>query len=154
MHTDLEQLLIAVHQRLEALLRAHQVALIDRDGAAAQTRWREFASLLEAHMVDEEELLLPLFAERGGEQLPSSPRQFATEHQQARKLVAQLDEALQALSAPPSHEQVLELLERESRFRALLLHHDLRERRVLYPRLCAWTTEQERQALAARLRAR
>ena len=154
MTAELEEVLLGVHQRLAMLLRAHQVAVIDRDLAVARARWNEFASLLDAHITDEEELLLPLFAERGGEQLQSPPRQFQAEHAKMRVLVDQLTTTLGAMEPPPSHDQVLELLERESRFRGLMMHHDLRERHVLYPWLSSCTSEAERRSLADKLLAR
>lgn len=151
---ELERVLVAVHERLESLLREHQMALIDRDLDAACGRWGEFSRLLEQHIVDEEELLLPLFAGRGGEQLASPPRQFRAEHEQMRKRLAEFGAVLERMGSPPTHDDVLDLLDRQSRFRWLLMHHDLRERRVLYPRVIEWTTPQERQGVLAGLRAR
>ena len=47
---------------------------------------------------------------------------------------------------------VLFLLDSQHLFKRLLVHHDSRERRMLYPLLDEVTTEQEREGLLAALR--
>lgn len=49
---------------------------------------------------------------------------------------------------------VLFLLDSQHLFKRLLVHHDSREKKVLYPLLDQFTTEQERESLFAQLKLR
>ena len=53
---------------------------------------------------------------------------------------------------PPDDRRLLELLDLQATFKNLLLHHDLRERAALYPRLATMLTPQDEAAVLVRLR--
>ncbi len=142
---------LRVHDELAELFHRHQVALLDRDAKAAAAGLAAFRSALEAHIDAEEQLVLPVFAARGGAQTDSPPEFFRREHDKLRSDAGELVAATAALAARPDDRvddrALLALLDREAAFKNLMLHHDLRERNVLYPRVAEWTTPEERAAI-------
>ena len=126
---------------------------MDGDLARAGELFARYADALRAHASDEEELVLPLFAARGGEELDSPPRLFLGEHDKIRAFLDEIAERLSGLATGDSR-GALALLDREAWFVNLLMHHDLRERNVLYPRVTEWTTPEERRDILSRLRVR
>jgi hemerythrin-like domain-containing protein len=132
-----------LHEGLAELFHRHQVALLDRDVAAARHWLTRFRDALLAHMQDEEERILPVYAERGGRDTNSPPEQFEVEHRKLRELTTRLESRVAELADPPDDRALLDLFDLESSFRSLMTHHDLRERRVLYPSLSSWTSAAE-----------
>lgn len=141
--------MMALHQGLQERFFRHQRALLDRDVAAAQRWLVAFAGALTRHVDDEERVVLPRFAERGGEQTNSPPAQFRLEHHKLLAQVARLRAATDALGPEPDDRALLALLDLEASFKSLLLHHDLREARVLYPKVAEWTSADEQEAMLA-----
>lgn len=142
---------MGVHERLQALLLAHQLAVLDRDGVQAQAHWRAFAGELEAHIAIEEAHVLPLYVRAGGDATDSPSAQFVLEHRKLRAFLQELGTRAAGWPARIAAEEALAVLERETTLKSLLLHHDLREGRVLYPLLTRMIPEAERRALSARL---
>jgi hemerythrin-like domain-containing protein len=143
-----------LHEGLAELFHRHQVALLDRDVARAGHWLSRFRDALLAHMRDEEESVLPVYAERGGEDTDSPPEQFRAEHRKLRELTARLESRVAELDDPPDDRALLDLLDLESSFRSLMAHHDVREGRVLYPSLSRWTTADEQAEIAGSLELR
>jgi hemerythrin-like domain-containing protein len=134
----LETAMMAVHDRLEDLFFRHQCALLDRDLPAARTLLSKFTALLLTHAEDEESWILPAYVESGGDATDSPAKQFRLEHDKLRRFLAEIGVRLAADlpdDALAQRREILGILDRESWFKNLLTHHDLRERRVLYPRL-------------------
>ena len=105
-----------------------------------------FATEIRRHIVEEEEELLPIFEERGGKIHGGDPDLFRAEH---RKIEGFLDEIHPVLAEIRSgqHRAIIELLEREYMLKQLLLHHDLRERNILYPTLDRITDDGEKKRI-------
>jgi hemerythrin-like domain-containing protein len=150
MSGPLEAGMMQVHIALEAAFHEHQVALLDRDTAGARRTFRVFAERLRQHIADEESHVLPAYARIGGEDSKSPPAQFETEHRKLLTFVAEFEQKLAELEGDPGAGRILGLLDRESWFKNLMHHHDLREARVLYPRLGEALSPDEQQQILAR----
>jgi hemerythrin-like domain-containing protein len=146
--------LLDVHAWLDEEMFAHQSALLARDARRAAEHLEAFAGGLARHIEDEERLLLPLY-ERAGRIEGGAPTLYLAEH---RKLLAMVDDMRGRLAAldladPSSDRRIIGLLDRECRLKNLLLHHDERERNLLYPALDRVATGAERRdALAEAFR--
>ncbi|MBK8100002.1 MAG: hemerythrin domain-containing protein [Planctomycetes bacterium] len=148
----LQDHMMGLHRELDERLFVHQQALLDRDVAAAARALAHCRELLALHMADEEEFVLPRYALGGGDATDAPVRLFLGEHQRVREFLDRFAVALAAMSSPPDDRRLLELLDLQATFKNLLLHHDLRERNALYPRLAAMLTAQDETALLGRLR--
>lgn len=125
--------MMQVHAELDSALHRHQVALLDRDLAGARQTFAEFAAKLRAHIADEESHILPIYAQLGGDASNSPSSQFEVEHRKLLAFVAECEQRLEQLGTAPGDRAILELLDRQSWFKNLMQHHDMREGRVLYP---------------------
>lgn len=144
--------LIEVHGRLEALFAEHQRALLRLDTELAFALLEDYERELLAHMRDEEELLLPLYGARAQPPLGGSVEIFLNEHRKMREYLILFKAEIPKLRAVPDLESaVIWLLDSQTTFKRLHVHHDTRERKMLYPLLDEVTTEQERRALFAQL---
>lgn len=152
----LERVLMPLHEGLDALFFAHQVALLDRDGARAQRCFLAFRDAIETHAVDEESHVLPLYARSGGDATDSPSAQFRLEHDKIRRFLTELAPRIAALAGATSIDdrELLGILDRESWFKNLFTHHDLRERNVLYPWLSLHCDATSQEQALARLRLR
>ncbi|MBL8723898.1 MAG: hemerythrin domain-containing protein [Planctomycetes bacterium] len=130
---DLETVMMGLHEQLDHELFVHQQALLDRDYVRAEAALATYAGHLRLHMQDEETLVLPRYAELGGDGTDAPVRLFTGEHDKLRGFLAEFAERVAALVAAPDDRRLLELFDRQAVFKNLLLHHDLRERRMLYP---------------------
>lgn len=130
---DLETVMMGLHEQLDHELFVHQQALLDRDHVRAEAALATYAGHLSAHMQDEEALVLPRYAALGGDGTDAPVRLFTGEHDKLRGFLAEFAERVAALVAAPDDRRLLELFDRQAVFKNLLLHHDLRERRMLYP---------------------
>lgn len=142
------------HHDLDALFAQHQAALLRLRLDAAEASLNAYQTALLLHMGREEETILPLYRERGGERPGGGVDLFLFEHAKLKTQLDAIRQAMQALSNVPADRleaPVLALLDRECTFKNLLMHHDTRERNMLYPRLDELTTGEERDALLARL---
>lgn len=142
--------LLDAHGWLEEQFFAHQAALLARDFHEARHRLDVFADGLFRHMADEEVLLLPIY-EREPAPAGGSPRLFLAEHRKLLSMLETLRHPLFAIDpeAPDLARWLLDLLDRESRFKNLLKHHDERERNLFYPALDRLATPGERRSKLA-----
>jgi hemerythrin-like domain-containing protein len=104
-------------------------------------------------MWDEEELLIPIYAARAEAPVGGSTEIFLNEHRKIREYVALFKAEFANLSTTDDRERaVIFLLDSETTFKRLLVHHDTRERKFLYPLLDRITTEQEKLSLFQRFK--
>jgi hemerythrin-like domain-containing protein len=140
--------LMAHHDGLAASFFAHQQALLDRDFVRAARELADYRAALLDHMHDEESAVLPRYEALGGD--PDTPlRLFLGEHANLRKFVDEFVGRVDALRAVPDDRALLELFDRQATYKNLMLHHDLRERNVLYPFLAARLPAAEQLAILA-----
>ncbi len=140
--------LLDLHDRLQETFALHQEALLDRDLGTARARLEEFEREIRGHIRHEDEVLLPLYRERGGEAPGAGVDLFLAEHRKIEAFLEELRERLAVLAhRVPGKRDVLALLDREATFKGLLDHHDRRERNALYPALERATTPRERAVL-------
>ena len=129
--------MMALHDDLAQSLFAHQVALLDRDFVRAATELQRFRAQLLAHVDDEERHVLPHYERLGGDATDAPTRLFRGEHRNLHTFVDEFGRRVDALRERPDDAGLLELFDRQATFKNLLLHHDLRERNMLYPFLAA-----------------
>lgn len=145
--------LLQVHTRLDDLFLEHQRALLRLDLAAAQAALEAYALELLAHMRDEEELMLPIYGERAEAPVGGTAEIFFGEHNKLRQYVALFAEAMRKLEDTDDLEKgVIWLLDSQTTFKRLHVHHDTREKKMLYPLLDEVTTEAERRELFSLLK--
>ena len=140
--------LLHEHERLDDLFLQHQEALLDADIPRASACLQDFAQGLRSHIRLEEEQLLPVY-ERAGTIPGGGVALFRGEH---KKILEYLDRFVQTVAEmtegpEPLKRKILQLLDEEVVFKHVMLHHDLRERNILYPVLDSVTEEQERRIL-------
>ena len=145
----LERAMMAVHDALDASFFAHQTALLDRDFARAGGEIARYRELLFAHAADEEAHVLPRYVQLGGDATDAPVKLFLGEHKNLRAFVDDFVRRVDALRVHPDDRALLELLDRQATFKNLMLHHDLRERNMLYPFLAARLPESEQRAILA-----
>lgn len=148
---DLRSAMMGLHDDLAQAFFSHQTALLDRDFARAATQLARYREQLFAHAQDEEQFVLPRYRELGGDHGDAPVRLFLGEHDKMRTFVDEFTTRVDALRATPDDAKLLELLDRQATFKNLVLHHDLRERNVLYPFLATrLDVDAQRSILAAR----
>lgn len=133
------------HQRLDELLADVRAGL--ERGEPRRVTLRAFRLGLERHCRIEEALLFPAFERRSGMRDAGPTAVLRFEHELLRARVAELEEAL-------ARGDLARFRAVGARFDALLAAHNLKEARVLYPGADGALTDDERRAVAARLRAR
>jgi len=115
------------HRRLDALLADAKRALAADDRPRAAARFGEFRAGLESHIAAEERVLFPRFEALTGIASGGPTHVMRVEHAQIRELLAEISAGLgdgaspTPLSTPLAH------------LTALLLAHNGKEERVLYP---------------------
>jgi hemerythrin-like domain-containing protein len=145
--------LLQLHQQLDELFFEHQRALIRGDLDTALDRLEAYESELLDHIWDEEEVLIPIYAARVKAPVGGSAEIFLNEHRKIREYLALFKAEFTTLSAAEDRERaVIFLLDSEVIYKRLLVHHDARERKFLYPLLDQATAEQERLSVLAKLR--
>jgi iron-sulfur cluster repair protein YtfE (RIC family) len=146
--------LLMLHKVLDELFFEHQRALLRLDLYRASTLLETYEAELLAHMRDEERLMIPLYHERAKAPVGGAAEIFLGEHDKLRQYLVLFGEELAKLAAADDLERgVLFLLDSQHIFKRLLVHHDSRERKMLYPLLDQVTTEQERESLFTMLEA-
>lgn len=141
-----------VHKELDNLFLSHQRALLRLDVARARTTLESYQSELLAHMRDEEELMIPLYRARVQAPVGGTAEILLGDHEKLRQYLILFKEELEKLETTEDLEAgVLFLLDSQHLFKRLLVHHDTRENRMLYPLLDQATTEEERRGLFARI---
>ena len=144
--------LLRLHQQLDELFFDHQRALLRLDLKAATAALEAYETRLLAHMRDEEGLMIPLYRKRVEAPVGGTAEIFLGEHDKLRQYLVLFKEELGKLESEDDLERgVLFLLDSQHLFKRLLVHHDSRERKMLYPLLDHVTTEQERKSLFAQL---
>ncbi|HEX6046260.1 MAG TPA: hemerythrin domain-containing protein [Pyrinomonadaceae bacterium] len=144
--------LLELHGQLDHIFVEHQRALIRLDLDRAEQLLNDYQTGLLAHIRDEEILMLPLYRERVQPPVGGAAEIFAGEHEKLRQFVALFRQEVEKIRAKDDVELgVLFLIDSQHLFKRLLVHHDTREKKMLYPLLDEVTTEAERQELFARL---
>jgi hemerythrin-like domain-containing protein len=142
--------LLEVHTRLDDLFLEHQRALLRLDLVAAFAALEAYELELSAHMMDEEQLMLPLYRERVEAPIGGAAEIFFGEHNKLRQYVELFNEALAKLKKTDDLEKgVIWLLDSQNTFKRLHVHHDTREKKMLYPLLDKVTTDEERRRVLA-----
>lgn len=145
--------LLDLHQQLDELFFEHQRALIRGDLDTALGRLVAYESELLEHIRDEEELLIPIYAAGAEAPLGGSVEIFLNEHRKIREyLVLFKAEFVKLATAEDLERAVIFLLDSQVIYKRLLVHHDARERKFLYPLLDEITTEQEKLSVFHRLK--
>jgi len=144
--------LLELHRQLDQLFVEHQRALMRLDLDRAERLLNEYETELLAHIRDEEEWMLPLYRERVEPPVGGAAEIFVGEHEKLRQFVALFRQEIEKIRTMDDTELgVLFLIDSQHLFKRLLVHHDTREKKMLYPLLDEVTTEAERQVLFARL---
>ena len=142
--------MMRLHDDLAQRFFAHQQALLDRDFVRGALLLAAYRERLLRHMEDEERMVLPLYLAAGGDATDAPVRLFLGEHGKMREFVADFERRVQALTEG-GDQALLELLDRQATYKNLVLHHDLRERNMLYPFVAAKAAPDEQaRVLAAR----
>jgi iron-sulfur cluster repair protein YtfE (RIC family) len=146
--------ILEIHTELDEMFLEHQYALLHFDFALALEKLERYESVLLAHMADEEDVLLPLYAERAVIGKGGAVKLFLDEHEKMRNFVRLFAEATASLQTDPEPEPtLLQLLDRESFYKRLNTHHDIRETDILYPALDVITSVEERAEIYKRISA-
>jgi hemerythrin-like domain-containing protein len=144
--------LLLIHHQLDGQFLEHQRALIRGNFIAALTRLEEYEKQLLDHMKDEEEILLPIFEARVTPPVGGTAEIFRNEHIKIRVYVELLKAEIPKLSKTKDHERaVIFMLDSETTFKRLMVHHDNREHKFLYPLLDEATSEDERTEIFQKL---
>lgn len=141
--------MMGVHDDLAMTFFRHQQALLDRDFARAARELAAYRKALFAHAHAEEQHVLPRYEALGGDATDAPVRLFLGEHGNLRKFVDEFVQRVAALAVKPDDRALLELFDREATFKNLMLHHDLREKNMLYPFLAARLSATEQAAIVA-----
>ena len=145
--------LLTLHHELDELFLEHQRALIRGDLEVALAKLEGYEKELLDHIWDEEEVLIPIYAARAEAPVGGSAEIFLNEHRKIREYLALFKAEFVKLSAAGDLERaVIFLLDSQVIYKRLLVHHDTRERKFLYPLLDQLTTEPEKLSLFQRLK--
>ena len=144
--------LLKLHRQLDDLFQEHQRALLRLNLDLATELLGQYEEKLVAHIRDEEKFMLPLYRERVTAPVGGAVEIFFGEHEKLREFVRLFKEYMEKIRDADDREMaVLFLIDSQHLFKRLLVHHDTRERKMLYPLLDENTTEAERQDLFAKL---
>lgn len=145
--------LLTLHHELDELFLEHQRALIRGDLEVALAKLEGYEKELLDHIWDEEEVLIPIYAARAEAPVGGSAEIFLNEHRKIREyLVLFKAEFVKLFAAGDLERAVIFLLDSQVIYKRLLVHHDTRERKFLYPLLDQITTEPEKLSLFQRLK--
>lgn len=145
--------LLRLHHGLDELFFEHQRALIRGDLEVALAKLEGYEKELLDHIWDEEEVLIPIYAARAEAPVGGSAEIFLNEHRKIREyLVLFKAEFVKLFAAGDLERAVIFLLDSQVIYKRLLVHHDTRERKFLYPLLDQITTEPEKLSLFQRLK--
>lgn len=144
--------LLDLHKQLDALFLEHQRGLIRLDLDHAEAALDEYAAALLAHIRDEEAFIIPLYSERVMAPVGGAVEIFLGEHEKLRRFLELFREEIAKIRTMDDVEGgVLFLIDSQHLFKRLLVHHDTREKKMLYPLLDEVTSEEERESLFAQL---
>lgn len=140
--------LIKVHKVIDDLFFEHQKALLNFEFDRALHLLEAHRSTLFSHMADEEEVLLPAYAERGNFPDAGAPKLYFDDHKKMRSFIDLFAETTARLASETKIERtLLNLLDREAFYLRLCSHHDRREEEFLYPILDSVLSESEKLVL-------
>lgn len=144
--------LMDVHAKVDELFDVHRDRIVELRFADALDALLAFEREFLRHMKDEDDAVLPLYEARVGHVLGGDPEFFRLEHRNLVRNLEAIKEELRRLVADPAAgvRAAHKFLAREHLFLQILEHHTLREKNVLYPRLDAALTDEEREALLKR----
>ena len=139
--------LLELHQQLDELFVEHQRALMQLDLDRAGSLLDEYETSLLAHIRDEEELMIPLY-QRAAAPIGGAAEIFLGEHEKLRQFLGLFKQEIAKIKESDDVERgALFLIDSQHLFKRLLVHHDARERKMLYPLLDEVTTGAERERL-------
>ncbi|HEV8590013.1 MAG TPA: hemerythrin domain-containing protein [Pyrinomonadaceae bacterium] len=145
--------LLQLHQELDELFLEHQRALLRLDLDRASQLLEQYEEELLAHIQDEETLMIPLYQQRAAAPIGAAAEIFLGEHEKLRQFLVLFRQEVSKIKTMDDIERgVLFLIDSQHLFKRLLVHHDTREKKMLYPLLDEVTTESERRALFAQLK--
>lgn len=142
--------LLSAHAAMLDLFLEHQQALLERDLGRALDRLLAVRHDFEQHVRAEEALFPRLFAENDVRGTPLDL--FTGEHKHLREMLTSFESATRRLDAadPALGRRLIELIEEEALWKSFFLHHDERERNLLYPAFDRGTAEKGREELLRR----
>jgi len=144
--------LLQIHCRLDELFLEHQRALLRLDLATASVALEAYSLELFAHMRDEEELMIPLYRERVEPPVGGTAEIFLGEHDKLRQyLILFKDGLVRVRNEKDLERAVIWMLDSQTTFKRLHVHHDTREKKMLYPLLDDVTNQEERKILFSQL---
>lgn len=150
MKTNLEEL-EWIHKVLNWLFYRHQMAVLNQNKEEAIKLLEHHEELVKFHMGQEEEFLIPLYEKRCPPVRGGAPVIFTGEHQKIMELLSLFSRlATTWVHSNGPGQETLDLLDQEHRFKELMEHHDMRERKILLPEVERVTTEAEKQELLRR----
>lgn len=130
------------HSRLDGLFREFQAAK-QSDLSHAKQCFREFTGGLHRHIVWEEEVLFPLFESQTGMQDHGPAAVMRAEHRQIHRVLDQIHERIAKgdTTSDALEEQLI----------TVLAAHNKKEEAVLYPWFDRSLTEQDAEAIRAKM---
>lgn len=141
-----------IHEGLDRMFFEHQRSLLHFEFAPALAKLEDYEKALLVHMHDEEQILLPVYADRCEFPPAAAPKLYLDDHEKMRGFVALFKETTAGLQDDPNVDNtLLNLLGREAFYLRLCSHHDRRESEFLYPILDSTLTEKERDSLLKQL---
>ena len=144
--------LLELHTKLDELFLEHQRGLIRLDLDQAEAALDEYAAALLTHIRDEEAFMMPLYSGRVTAPVGGTVEIFLGEHVKLKRFLELFKEEIARIRGMEDIERgVLFLIDSQHLFKRLLVHHDNRETKMLYPLLDEVTTESEREELFAEL---
>jgi hemerythrin-like domain-containing protein len=143
--------LLDTHKQLDELFLLQQEALMELDLELAVQRLEAFKRELLAHIQMENEILIPIYAQRVERMRGAGPELFTGEHERMQEALARFDQTVESLRGSGlNRRRAIEFLDQQYMFKHLLEHHDDREARFFFPNLDRVTSEAERRELIAR----
>jgi hemerythrin-like domain-containing protein len=147
--------LLELHRHLDDLFMEHQRALLRLNLERASEILEQYERELLAHIRDEEACLLPLYRQRAIAPTGGAPEIFEGEHDKLKQFLVLFKAELKKLRTVEDLERgVLFLIDSQHLFKRLLVHHDTREKKMLYPLLDEVTSEAERKRIFQQLELR
>ncbi|MCW5957881.1 MAG: hypothetical protein KIT61_14945 [Pyrinomonadaceae bacterium] len=141
-----------VHRLIDDMFFEHQRALLHFEFEKALTSLEVYESTLIRHMQDEEEVLLPVYAELASLPGAGAAKLFFDDHEKMRGYVESFKEKTARLASEPDKDRaLLQLLDREAFYLRLCGHHDKRETEFLYPILEDSLSETEKEMLLSEI---